>query len=128
MKPLTAEWVAKAEKDFATMDREARVAEDTHFEAVCFHAQQCAEKYLKARLCEAGIAFGKIHNLVVLLGHVLDLEPSWESYREDLAYLSAFAVSVRYPGDSADQDNAIDAERRCRAFRGAARRALGLDA
>jgi HEPN domain-containing protein len=124
---LTAEWVAKAEGDFATMEREAHVAENPNFEAICFHAQQCAEKYLKARLCEAGITFGRVHNLVALLEPILDLEPSWESYREDLAYLSAFAVSVRYPGDSADQNCALDAQRGCRAFRAAARQSLGLD-
>jgi HEPN domain-containing protein len=131
MKPLTAEWVAKAERDFATMEREAQVADDPNFEASAFMPssvpQQCAEKYLKARLCEAGITFGKIYNLVALLGPVLALEPSWESYREDLAYLSMFAVSIRYPGESADQDSAIDARRMCRAFRSAARRSLGLD-
>jgi hypothetical protein len=32
-----------------------------------FHSQQSAEKYLKARLTEAGIAFGKTHNLIALL-------------------------------------------------------------
>jgi HEPN domain-containing protein len=127
MKPLTAEWVAKAERDFATMEREARVLEEPNFEAVCFHAQQCAEKYLKARLCEAGIAFGKVHDLVALLTPILDLEPSWENHRQDLAYLSAFAASVRYPGDTADQESALDAQRQCRAFRAAARRSLGLD-
>jgi len=127
MKPLTAEWVAKAEGDFATMERESCAVENPNFEAICFHAQQCAEKYLKARLCEAGITFGKVHNLVALLGHILDLEPSWETYREDLAYLSAFAVSVRYPGDSADQNCALDAQSRCHAFRMAARQSLGLD-
>ncbi len=39
MKPLTAEWVAKAERDFATMEREAQVAEDPNFEGICVHAQ-----------------------------------------------------------------------------------------
>jgi HEPN domain-containing protein len=128
MKLLTAEWVAKAEGDFATMERESRVAETPNFEAVCFHAQQCAEKYLKARLCEAGVTFGKVHDLVALLDHSLDIEPSWEQFREDLAYLSAFAVSVRYPGDSADKDCAVDAQCRCRAFRAVARDSLGLGA
>jgi len=128
MKPLTAEWVAKAEGDFATMEREARVTESPNFEGVCFHAQQCAEKYLKARLCEGEVAFGKVHDLVALLGSALDIEPAWERFREDLAYLSAFSVSVRYPGDSADQNCAFDAQRRCRAFRLAARRSLGRDA
>jgi len=127
MKPLTAEWVAKAERDFATMERESQVAEDPNFEGICFHAQQCAEKYLKARLCEAGVTFGRVHNLVALLESVLDWEPSWERYRADLAYLSAFAVSVRYPGDSADWDSATDARHKCRVFRMAARQSLGLD-
>jgi HEPN domain-containing protein len=57
MKPLTLEWVAKAENDFATALRESRVRKNPNYDAVCFHAQQCAEKYLKARLQEAGIAF-----------------------------------------------------------------------
>ncbi len=126
MKPLTAEWVAKAEGDFSTMEREALVVEDANFEAVCFHAQQCAEKYLKARLCEANIRFGKVHDLVALLAAALAVEPSWERFRRDLAYLSAFSVAVRYPGDSADQHCALDARRCCRAFRIEARHSLGL--
>ncbi|HEX42290.1 MAG TPA: HEPN domain-containing protein [Phycisphaerales bacterium] len=127
MKPLTAEWVAKVKGDFATMRRDSRVVEHPNFEAVCFHAQPCAETYIKARLCEAGVTFGKIHDLVALLVAVLDLEPAWEDYREDLAYLSAFAVSVRYPGDSPDLNCALDAGRRCHVFRTAARRSPGLD-
>ena len=128
MKPLTAEWLAKAERDFGTMERESRVTDSPNYEGICFHAQQCAEKYLKARLCEAGVAFGRVHDLVALLEAALEMEPSWERHREDLAYLSAFAVSVRYPGDTADQNCALDARRRCQAFRMAARRSLGLDA
>ena len=44
MKPLTGEWVEKAEGDFATASREIRVRKAPNFDAVCFHAQQCAEK------------------------------------------------------------------------------------
>ncbi len=126
MKPLTAEWVSKAEGDFATMERECRVTDHPNFEAVCFHAQQCAEKYLKARLCEGGVAFGKVHDLVALLELVLSIEPSWEAHRENLAYLSGFAVSIRYPGESADQDCALDAQRKCRTFREMVRHSLEL--
>jgi HEPN domain-containing protein len=127
MKPTTAEWVAKAEDDFAVMEREGRVVVHPSYDAVCFHAQQCAEKYLKARLCEADTAFGKTHDLVALLDRVLDYEPSWETFREDLGYLSDFAVSFRYPGESADRDFALEAQHRCQVFRRAARRSLGLD-
>jgi HEPN domain-containing protein len=126
MKPTTAEWVAKAEGDFAVMERENQVEEYPSYDAVCFHAQQCAEKYLKAQLCEADVVFGKIHDLVALLDQVLDHEPAWEKFREDLAYLSDFAVSFRYPGETADKSSASEAQSRCRAFRWAARQSLGL--
>lgn len=127
MKPITAEWVAKAEGDFAVMERESQVQVEPSYDAVCFHAQQCAEKYLKARLCEADITFGKIHDLVALLEDVLDVEPAWETFREDLAYLSDFAVTFRYPGESADRESALDAQQRCRLFRLAARKTPGLE-
>ncbi len=123
MKPIAAEWVSKAEGDFAILERECRARKDPSYDGACFHAQQCAEKYLKARLCEADISFSRIHDLVALLEQVLSVEPTWETFREDLAFLSDFAVSFRYPGESADRESALDARRR---FRRAAREALGL--
>lgn len=45
------EWVEKAEGDFCTALREYRARKNRNHDAVCFHAQQCVEKYLKkARL------------------------------------------------------------------------------
>jgi HEPN domain-containing protein len=52
MKSETAEWVEKAEGDFRTAARERNSDEYPNYDAACFHAQQCAEKYLKARLVE----------------------------------------------------------------------------
>jgi HEPN domain-containing protein len=127
MKPLTSEWVAKAEGDFATLVREGRVRKNPNYDGMCFHAQQCAEKYLKARLSESGVSFGRMHDLVALLDLALSVEPAWEELREHLAYLSDFAVTFRYPGDSADRDSAMSALMRCRLFRKAARKSLGLD-
>ena len=98
MKPMTREWVAKAEGDFAIVERESRARKNPSYDGVCFHAQQCAEKYLKARLCEAGIEFAKVHDLTALLGKILLVEPLWEGHREDLAALTDYAVSFRYPG------------------------------
>ncbi len=126
MKPIALEWVAKAEGDFATVEREARARKSPNYDGVCFHAQQCAEKYLKALLIEADLPFLRTHDLVILLEQLLPLYPLWEVYRGDLAYLSEFAVSFRYPGESADRESALDARRRCRIFRHAARSVLGL--
>jgi HEPN domain-containing protein len=126
MKPITAEWVAKAEADFATAQRESRVRKNPNYDGICFHYQQCAEKYLKAHLSEAGIPFTKIHDLVALLEQAVKVKPNWEIFREDLAYLSDFAVAFRYPGETADKSSAVKAKRLCGFFRKQARSALRL--
>ena len=126
MKPATVEWVEKAEEDFVVAQRELRARKNPVHNAVCFHAQQCAEKYLKARLCEARISFAKTHDLVALLNLALRVEPLWEGLRPGLAYLTDFAAAFRYPGESADREAATEAFAYCRAFRAAARTALGL--
>jgi HEPN domain-containing protein len=126
MKPMTREWAAKAEGDFATLQRESRARKNPNYDALCFHAQQCAEKYLKARLCEAGIGFARVHDLGALLNAVLPAEPLWEAYRPGLAMLTDYAVAFRYPGESADREAAKDASRQCKVFRKVARAALGL--
>ena len=64
MNALTAEWVEKAEGDFATAGRELRVRRQPNYDAVCFHAQQTAEKYLKAFLHENGVIFPKTPTLL----------------------------------------------------------------
>jgi HEPN domain-containing protein len=124
MKPLTQEWVDKAEGDFGTAERELRVSKN--FDAVCFHSQQCAEKYLKARLQEANIPVTKTHDLIVLLGQLLSLEPSWKNLRLELQGLSLSAVVYRYPGIFADKKVAREAMKRCRKIRRVVRRSLGL--
>lgn len=81
MNQLTVEWVDKAEGDFSTALRELRAKKSPNYDAACFHAQQCVEKYLKARLQEAGIVFGKTHNLTFLLDLLLSIEPEWDVFR-----------------------------------------------
>lgn len=48
MNGLLREWVDKAEGNYATAERELRARKFINYDAVCFHAQQMAEKYLKA--------------------------------------------------------------------------------
>ena len=103
MQPLTSEWIQKAEGDLATARRELRARTVPNYDAACFHAQQCAEKYLKALLQEAVTPFGKTHNLSLLLDLLKDQYPALELIRPTLAMLSAYAVEYRYPGESADK-------------------------
>jgi len=84
MKRATAEWVTKAEGDFAMVEREARARKSPSYDGLCFHAQQCAEKYLKALLCEAAMEIPRTHDLVALLERLLRKFAEWEFHREDL--------------------------------------------
>ena len=126
MKPLTHEWVRKAEGDFATATRELRARKSPNYDAACFHAQQCVEKYLKACLQEEDIPFGRTHNLSALLDLLLPIEPTWESLRPSLRALTAFAVDFRYPGEAADKAEAREALTLCRSVRERIRIRLGL--
>ena len=111
MQPITAEWVAKAEGDLATARRELRARSMPNYDSACFHAQQSAEKYLKALLQETAMPFGKTHNLSLLLDLLNSRYPSLELLRPTLAILGAYAVEYRYPGESADKDLARQAVR-----------------
>jgi len=106
MKDSTREWVEKAEADFNSAGREYRARKHPNFDAACFFAQQCVEKYFKARLVEAGSPFPKTHDLDVLLDLIVPLEPLWEAFRSDVSDLTSFAVAFRYPGESATRDMA----------------------
>ena len=101
MKPLTREWVAKAEGDDATARRELRARKHPNFDAACFHAQQCAEKYLKALLQENGLKIARSHNLKVIAQALLPAFPFLNEIVRDLRALTGFAVETRYPGKSA---------------------------
>jgi len=109
MTAATAEWVEKAEGDFNTALRELRARKDPNHDSACFHAQQCAEKYLKACLQEATIHFPKTHDLIRLLDLLLPSLPSLGALRPTVTGLNIYAVDIRYPGDFADKAQAKQA-------------------
>jgi HEPN domain-containing protein len=122
MNQNTDEWIEKAEGDWATMMRESLVTEKPNFDAVCFHAQQCAEKYLKARLIDAEVDFRRTHDLLNLLGSLNAVEPSWGDFEEVIGELTTFAVAYRYPGFSATKEQAAKSIENCTLVRELVRR------
>jgi HEPN domain-containing protein len=126
MNRLTEEWIEKAEGDYATAVRERRARRAPNFDACCFHAQQCVEKYLKARLQVADIPFARTHDLNHLLDLTLAVEPLWEAMRTDLQVLKTYAVAFRYPGESADKASAVEALKLYRRIRDQVRESLRL--
>jgi HEPN domain-containing protein len=100
MNPLTREWMKKADEDYQlviTLLRRKKIPSN----AICFHAQQAAEKHLKAVLQERGIRFARTHDLVALLGLLGTDAGTLPLLADDLRRLSDYAVIVRYPGFNA---------------------------
>jgi len=106
MNPLTLEWLEKAAGDLATARRELRARKDRNYDAVCFHAQQSVEKYLKAVLQEQGINIPKTHHLMDLLALCAKVDSSYLILQPELMSLEGYAVMFRYPGQSADRAEA----------------------
>ena len=112
-------WIAKAEADLqnAKLVLQAGAAGPT--DTVAFHAQQCAEKYLKALLCSRGEDVPRIHDVETLLG----LAGAWERVEmtvEESRLLTDYATVTRYPGDYepvslVEADRAVELAERVRA-------------
>jgi HEPN domain-containing protein len=93
------------------------VRKDPNYDGVCFHCQQCVEKYLKAKLEEAGTRFPRTHDLTSPLALALNVEPQWVSLQSILVVLNPYAIAYRYPGFDASQSDAMAAIKGCRQMR-----------
>lgn len=90
------DWLSHARSDLAL----ARISppEDVMLEGLCFHAQQAAEKALKALLVSYNRDYPRTHNI----GTLLDFLPETLTIPtevEQAAGLTDYAVMTRYPGD-----------------------------
>jgi HEPN domain-containing protein len=126
MKASTREWVTKAEEDSLAATALNRRRLKPLWSVVAFHVQQTVEKYLKARLEEAGCGVPKTHDLLHLLNLVTPVEPLWSAYQSAFSLLVSYAVQTRYPGSSVTKADASHGIQLCRRFRKEARLALGL--
>jgi HEPN domain-containing protein len=126
MNRLTAEWVQKAEDDFTVAQRMLRARKQPIYDAVCFHSQQCAEKYLKAFLQENSRDIPKTHKLLDLLKLCKEVDNNLEILVSDLLEVERFSVNVRYPGVSADKEEARMALHATVVIREFLRQKLGL--
>lgn len=106
MNALVREWVDKAAGDVRTAEREGAVTDEPNWDAVCYHAQQAIEKYLKAVLQQQGAAVARTHDLAALLQLVTTAQVELSDLSDDAEWLTAFAVEVRYPGETADEEAA----------------------
>ncbi len=121
-----AEWISKAEGDYVVAKREMRARGERNYDAVCFHCQQAVEKYLKAYLLKNGVDFPKPHNLIELHELCLPLDGSFEIQRDLLLELNQYGVRYRYPGVTAEKEDAKVAMTHMETARSFLRAKLGL--
>ena len=86
------QWLEHAKSDLALAEI-APIPPGVLLESLCFHAQQAAEKAIKAVLVSRGITFKLVHDIAYLS----ELMPSVPMEVEDAAELNVYAVELRYP-------------------------------
>lgn len=117
MNETVKEWIAKGEEDYSVMMREMRARKSPSYNAVCFHAQQCIEKLIKALLIDKSIMPPRTHDLLVLNGLLAEHDVKLDVSREQLRVLSFGAVIFRYPGENADREMAKTSVKHCKSVR-----------
>lgn len=106
---LVEEWIYKAEEDFESAVYLAKKDKKAVPDSVCFHCQQCIEKYLKAFLISNDIEPPGIHDLQRLRAICSEADESFEEVSGELDILNAYAVNFRYPGEVATVEESHEA-------------------
>ncbi len=91
-----AEWLRRARADLALAG--VALPPDGMYEDLCFHAQQAAEKAIKAVYRHHGWAFRYTHDIKELLAGLRAHSMSVPDDVEEAATLTIYAHQVRYPG------------------------------
>lgn len=95
---LIRQWIEKAEEDYKNAEYVLTLEEDCPLSTVCFHSQQCVEKYLRALLVCWSMGVPRSHDLMELYNRI-PTERRPLLAQEGLAVLNRYAVEARYPGD-----------------------------
>lgn len=115
---LVKGWIHKAESDLENI--KVCLAADQALDTATFHAQQAAEKYIKAYLTWLDIEFPFTYNLENLIDICSEQDASFSALYEMADLLTPYAVTLRYDQDFwPDVDTvkeALDAAEKIRDF------------
>jgi HEPN domain-containing protein len=97
-------WIIYAEEDLCLAKHSLKLESGCPFRLTAYHAQQCAEKYLKAFLVYNQIDFPYTHSIIRLL----EICSSVNQFPElkEAEELTPFAITTRYP----DEDDDVNKE------------------
>lgn len=99
IRDFVRQWLDKAEEDL----RAGEILLDSDledFDSVGFHAQQAAEKFIKAVLVRHQIPFPKSHSIQLLRGLVAQADKALAEKLSPADSLTPYGVEFRYPGES----------------------------
>lgn len=101
-------WVQFADEDLRLAEHALGLASGCPYRLIAYHAQQCAEKYIKAFLVFSDIDFPYTHNMRRLMQ--LCGDDIFQALH-DADALTPFAVTTRYPGldDEVSKSEALSA-------------------
>lgn len=104
------QWLSYADEDLRLARHALTLATGVPYRLVAYHAQQCAEKSLKAYLVSHRIDFPYTHNISRLLELCRD-KAHWCVDLLDAEVLSVYAITTRYPGEDEEvtRDEALRA-------------------
>lgn len=116
-------WISYAEEDIRLAKHAIQISSSCPYRLIAYHAQQCAEKYLKAYLVLKRIDFPYTHNirsLIQLCGE------DWIKEISDADELTPYAVTIRYPGveDRVTRKDALNALELAKRVRKVVRRVI----
>jgi len=122
--------LAKAEDDLRAAELILAAGDDGPSDAAAYHAQQCVEKCLKALFVRRGVDCPRTHDIAMLVALLSEagIEPPDLSAEEQVC-LTAYATSIRYPGDyePVSREEAVAAVVSARRVRGRVRSVLNVD-
>jgi len=90
------EWLFKAQNDLDSAEY-LLTSVKPFYDIVVYHAQQCAEKSLKAFLAFKEQEIEKVHNLLVLVNRCSMLDKEFDQLKSEALFLNPYATIYRYP-------------------------------
>ncbi len=92
------QWMKYGDEDLHMANHALNMTDECPYRLIAYHAQQCAEKYLKAYLVYKGIDFPYTHNISRLLELCAE-KNKWTKMIQNAEELTPFAITTRYPGE-----------------------------
>ena len=92
------QWMIYGDEDLRLARHALTLLSGCPYRLIAYHAQQCAEKYLKAYLVFHRIDFPYTHNISRLL-ELCEENSRWLGKIYEAEELTPFAITARYPGE-----------------------------